>query len=205
MIKYYCIHHDLAIDRKQYITTHISLPNLIWITDYKPLSGFIQNHPKIYCEHSANKEYLNKAELSCYYKHCLAIRNIANSHEYGFVFEDDIEKPSFDILDMTQIFIDHMTKNSVDILFVGSFASYDLPQSVPFIVCNEFTKSSRCAHAYILNPKTASQIKDKLTDIKAPFDWQLNYLINEMSLKSCWSYPHIYQRTEKNLLDSLIR
>jgi GR25 family glycosyltransferase involved in LPS biosynthesis len=206
MISYYCIHHILAKDRKQYIIDNIVHDKLIleWIENYLPDCDFINNHQRIYSEHSANKQYLNNQELSCYYKHLYAIENLNN--DYGLILEDDIEKPNFNLYDMSLLFADLMIKHNTDILFIGSFSIYDLSNiKIPTIICNQYTNQSRCAHAYMITKKTAQKLYPYLRNIKAPFDWQLNYAINDLRLNSCWSYPHIYQRTEKNKIKSLLR
>ena len=204
-MKFYCIHHKPANDRKLYIESNIKLENIVWIEEYHPLSNFIDTHPKIYCEHSANRSFLNNAELSCYYKHLLAISDINNSQDYGFVFEDDIEKPGFELSETLMRLKQLMEENYIDILFVGSFADCDLRSETTQIFCNESTLKSRCAHAYIISPNKSQIIIEYINNIKAPFDWQLNYAIKDLNLKSCWSYPHIYQRTEKNKIASLLR
>lgn len=205
MINYFCIHHDLAVDRKEYIVKNIPIKNVIWITSYPPTSNFITSHQKVYSEHSSNKSFLSLSELSCYYKHLEAIKKIGDSHSYGFVFEDDIEKPPFDIVPTVEKFAQDMRKNDIDILFIGSYGSFDLPYTNYNIVCNQNTQASRCAHAYMINNNIVDKIKHALLDIKAPFDWQLNFIIHEFNLKSGWTYPHIYQRTEKQKIRSLLR
>jgi GR25 family glycosyltransferase involved in LPS biosynthesis len=204
-MKFYCIHHEDAVDRKQYITHHFGYLNITWITSYHPNSIFIQQHNKVYCEHAANRSYLNNNELSCYYKHFDAIKTIRDSQEDGFVFEDDILAIDYDLLDITNHFRNLINLNECEILFVGSYSGYDMEyRSEPYICCNSSTLS-RCAHAYIITNKCANKTINYLNNIVAPFDWQLNYAIQDLQLKSCWSYPHIYQRTEQNKLKSLLR
>lgn len=208
-MKYYCIHHSDAIDRKIFIEKYYINKynmNIIWIEDFHPSSAIIQNHKKIYSKHSANKEYLNNNELSCYLKQQKAINAIADSQEYGFILEDDVSEPSFDLVNTIKNFYHQMKTESCDILFIGSFSIYDLPNinNQPYIYCNKNTLS-RCAHSYIVSNNCANQLVNYLEDIKAPFDWQLNFAIKDLNLKSCWSYPHIYQRTEKKQIKSLLR
>lgn len=203
-MQYYCIHHKPSKDRKLFIHKNINLRNIKWVTEYLPSSEFIINHPKIYSEHSANQNYLSLAELSCYYKHLLAISMINESQEYGFIFEDDIDKPEFELKKTLNIFLTLMKENNTDILFVGSFGNYDLKLDEIQVYCNPLT-NSRCAHAYIISPIKVKTIIKYITNIKSPLDWQLNYAIQDLQLKSCWSYPHIYQRTEKKQIPSLLR
>jgi GR25 family glycosyltransferase involved in LPS biosynthesis len=195
------------MDRKNYIVENYSIAHNItikWIENFLPDCDFISNHSKVESIHAANSKYLNNAELSCYYKHQFALNLIAQTKDYGLIIEDDVEKPQFDFILTMNIFLDLMQKNKCDILFVGSFANHDLFYTEPKIVCNKKTKS-RCAHAYVVSPDAAQKLVKGLKNIFLPLDWQLSYLIDSLSLKSCWSYPHIYQRTEKKLIRSLLR
>lgn len=208
-MQYYCIHHKDSVDRKKFIITNYVNKynlNIKWIEDFLPTSDFILNHKKIYSNHAANKSYLNNNELSCYLKHQKAISLISNSNDYGMILEDDIAEVSFDFTSTIDILYNDMINNNCDILFIGSFFIYDLQNinNQPYIYCNKNTLS-RCAHAYIISDRCASKILDYISDIKAPFDWQLNFAINNLNLNSCWSYPHIYQRTEKKQIESLLR
>jgi GR25 family glycosyltransferase involved in LPS biosynthesis len=206
-MKYYCIHHDKALDRKEYILKNIANDyelEITWIASYDPESDIIKYYSDVPSEHAANKKVMNKAELSCHMKHQLAISLIYESDDYGFVFEDDIKKPSFDFLNTINIFQQKMIEERCDLLFVGSFGSYDLCFDVPTILCNERTKS-RCAHAYIVNPKIAQKLSNYLKVITNTLDWQLNHAIDYLGLRCGWSYPHIYQRSEKKEIISLLR
>jgi GR25 family glycosyltransferase involved in LPS biosynthesis len=204
-MKFYCIHHADAVDRKKYIDIHFKYLNIKWITSYHPDSTFIQKHKRVYSKHAANHNYLNNNELSCYYKHFDAINNIVDSHEDSFVFEDDILEVDYNLIDISSAFINLINLNNCDILFVGSYGEHDINHhNEPYIYCGLSTLS-RCAHAYIITYDCAKKIQNYLTNISAPFDWQLNYAISDLNLKSCWSYPHLYQRTEKNQIQSLLR
>jgi|688.fasta_scaffold30177_9 hypothetical protein len=205
MIQTYCLHHIPATDRKEYLLKNFDTNNWHWITDYLPTDEQIVNHRRVSCEHSANKQnFLNAAELSLFYKHKLAIEIINQKQEFSLIVEDDIERPNFDLQDTINIFLRMMLEHSTDILFVGSYGNCDLNLQSPNILCNNYTLS-RCTHAYILNPKCSKMLSKYLADVKAPIDWQLNYAINDLNLKSCWSSPHLYQRTEKMHIASLIR
>jgi hypothetical protein len=198
------MHHTPAKDRKKYISTHFKFP-IEFIEEYLPTDNFIKNHSKTSSNHSANgKGFLNDAELSLYYKHKLAIELVNKSQQFSLIIEDDIEKVDFNLELMTNLFIKLMIENDTDLLFVGSYGNSNLPFTNPGILCNQNTLS-RCTHAYIINPKCSLQLINHLNNIKAPIDWQFNYAIQDLSLRSCWSYPHIYQRTERQKISSLIR
>jgi hypothetical protein len=204
-MKTYCLHHTPAEDRKKYLLENFDTTHWHWITDFLPTDDFIINHTKVYSEHSANGQgFLNNAELSLFYKHKLAIELISKEQNYGIILEDDIESITFDLSTIICIFIQLMKKENTDILFIGSYGSLDVYFDKPSLLCKDFTLS-RCAHAYIVNNKCSIKLLKYLSVVKAPIDWQLNYAIKDLKLKSCWSYPHLYQRSEKKQTISLLR
>lgn len=207
-MKFFCIHHKDAEERKKYIKKNIEERysiDLNWITSFHPTEIANDYRDKIYCEHAANQKNLNIAEISCFLKHREAIKQISRSNEFGFILEDDIKTPDFDLIKISKFIYQKMLENDCDIVFVGSFSIYDLQKKEkPYIICNQNTLS-RCCHAYIVNNRSAIKICDHLKNIVAPVDWQINYAIKDLELFSCWSYPHIYQRTEKKEMSSLLR
>lgn len=207
-IKYFCIHHSPASERKQYLAPFIESNNLNinWIEDFLPTDECVLKHQRIFCNHSANGNYLNKSEISCFMKHRLAINNFLKSGEdHALIFEDDIEIPNFDFLNLISKTCDHFKKNKGDILFIGSMTGMDIRLSeFGSIFCSK-DLTSRCAHCYLLSRDSAQKIYPLLEKIIAPFDWQLNFIIKQNNLLSCWSSPHINQRTEKGLIKSLLR
>lgn len=208
-MKIYCVHHSDALDRKIYISNIFKKYNIEinWIVNDHPNDIKEKYSDKIiYSEHAANNINLNIFEISCFLKHKNAIEQISKTDEFGIIIEDDIKEPSFDFISIVEDLCCSMKNNNCDILFIGSFANYDLPNinDNPYIVCNNNTMS-RCCHAYIVNNNIAEVLSNYLDTIKAPLDWQINYAIQDLNLKSCWSYPQIYQRTEKKELNSLLR
>lgn len=208
-VEYYCIHHLPAFERKNYLTPFFSTleSSVNWIEDFLPDHESILNHHKVQSIHSANGSFLNKAELSCFMKHRLAVKKISESNcDYGVIFEDDIEYPSFDWNYYVNIFADQMSKLNGDILFIGSFTGHDIKSDSPNInVFHHKNFKSRCAHCYMLSPKVAFKLNQKLENIIQPYDWQINFTIDDLNLNACWSYPHINQRTEKGQIKSLLR
>ena len=204
-IDIYCLHHTPAKERKEYLIANFNTSDWVWVEDYLPTEDFIKSHTKIYSEHAANRQgYLNNQEISLFYKHKLAISKISEKNNFGLIVEDDIMTPEFNLIKTLDILIKLMDEADSDILFVGSYGNCDLKFEEPTLVCNNNTLS-RCAHAYILNPKCSNIFLENLSTIKHPFDWQLNHIIDHLGLNSCWSYPHIYQRSEKKQTGSLLR
>lgn len=204
MITTYCLHHTPATERKEYLLNNFDTKGWLWIEDFLPTDDNIRNHPTIYSEHSSNKIFLSLSELSLFYKHKLAIELICGHKEFALIIEDDIALPNFEFYSTLSILLNLMKKEGTDLLFVGSYGSCDLKCEAPTIVCSKNTLT-RCAHAYIVNPSCSKLLLNYLNDINSPLDWQLNYAIQDLNLKSCWSYPHIYQRSEKKQIRSLLR
>jgi GR25 family glycosyltransferase involved in LPS biosynthesis len=205
MIPTYCCHHLPATDRKEYLCDHFDTRQWHWVTDYLPTDKVIAEHPVVHCEHAAHGQgVVSAAELSLYYKHLRAIGLIALRQEFALIVEDDIEPPNFDFARAVDDFVEMMKDHSADLVFVGSLTGFDVTADRPALFHGERTLT-RCTHAYIVNPACAARLSKHLQSPRAPIDWHLNYAIQELGLKSCWSWPHVNQRTEKNRLPSLLR
>lgn len=207
-IKYFCIHHSPAVDRKAYLIPFFKRENIDinWIENFLPNDELINRHDDIFCEHSANGLKLNNSELSCFMKHRFAIKSFIDSdYDYAVVFEDDIEIPNFNFQDLIFKLSEKFNKQNGDIVFVGSMTGMDI-DAVEFgsIFCSR-NLSSRCAHCYFISKASAKKIYPFLEKIIAPFDWQLNFIIKQANLVCCWSSPHVNQRTEKGIIKSLLR
>lgn len=206
MIPFYCIHHKPAVDRKEYLNKFFEDHELDveWIESFLPSSEEVRNQPPVFSSHSANGSFLNNAEISCFLKHKQALQKIANSGESGIIIEDDIEIPTFPFNKTIGFFIGEFKRQNVDIGFIGSFSGADIVYSEPIVVVNGGFKS-RCAHCYFVTAECAEKLVDFCSQIVAPFDWQLNYAIEKLSLRTAWTFPHVNQRTEKGYIKSLLR
>ena len=72
------------------------------------------------------------------------------------------------------------------------------------ILSNHKTRN-RLSHCYMIHSDTAQKIYNDYIDFKHPSDLQWDYIIEKFNLKSAWSYPHIYQRTDTKEIHSLLR
>jgi hypothetical protein len=81
----------------------------------------------------------------------------------------------------------------------------DLPPSNEPTILSDSSTKSRLTHCYMINSKVADKVYNDYIDFKHPSDWQWNYIIDKLNLKSAWSYPHIYQRTDTKEIPSLLR
>lgn len=207
-MKYYCIHHSPAVDRKSYMVDLFALNkihDISWIEDYLPDSEDVKEWDyKVKSQHAAKDGYLNRAEISCFLKHRKAIKYIAESGERGVIIEDDIVVPQFDMKDFIDDFLSKKC-TADNILFIGSFGDKDISDSDDYAVHFSYSYRSRCAHAYMISADVAIKILPLLKNIEMPFDWQLNSVIEHLNLNVGWTKPHIYQRTEKGYIQSMLR
>jgi hypothetical protein len=211
-MKYYCLHHSPATERKQYALNFFHKHNIDaeWIEDFLPDSETVINYPKVYSVHAANRSsslLLNNAELSLTLKHVLAIDRIRTINDYAIIFEDDIKDVNFNFEKVVSKFVDLVEKQNVDILWIGSSDNHMCnlsPSTEPKIVIHKNAKA-RLTHCYMINSNTANKVYNEFSNIKHPPDWQWNYVIDKLNLTSAWSYPHIYQRTDTNETPSLLR
>lgn len=205
-MKYYCLHHSPAKERKDFLLPIFKKQEIDveWIEEFLPNCDIVLNHPKVPYVHAANKNFLNNAELSLVFKHCLAIEKICSINDYAIIFEDDLDDFDFKLKDILPHWISQFEEIHGDILWIGSVPYKNLPTNIITVYNNTFTKD-RCSHCYMIHSRTANKVIDFYKDIKAPSDWQWNLAIDYFNLKSCWSFPHIYQRTDRNKLKSLIR
>lgn len=202
MISVFCVHHSPATERKEYLRDFPIEIN--WVESFLPEEKFIMEHKKIHSEHSANGDFLNVAEISCFLKHRDALKKIASSGDSGLIIEDDIEIPSFPFNETMNYFLKEFLRQKVDIAFIGSFSGSDIIYNQPVVVVNKDFRS-RCAHCYFVSSECAKKLADYCEKIIAPFDWQLNYAIKDLNLTTAWTFPHINQRTEKGEIKSLLR
>lgn len=208
IVNYYCLHHTPSVDRKAYMLDFFQEQqiNVEWIENFLPTSDEIINYPTVRCIHAANKlGILNSQEISLCFKHILAIKKICKINGYGIIFEDDVKKTNWSLNKYLPLLIKEYEKINGDILWIGSDFQFDIKSNDKIkIISNDQTKS-RLAHCYMIHSKTANKVIEYYTDIKAPADWQWNLAIDHFHLKSCWSYPSIYQRTAIKEIQSLLR
>lgn len=209
-MQYYCLHHTPSTERKKYLINLFDRQEISpeWIEDFLPDSDEVINFPTTKCIHSANPTgELNRAEISLCLKHVKALEKISTINDYGIIFEDDIDNPSFAIKEVLPILIDKLIHINGDILWIGSINTLHIQpkNSSDIIVYSSSQTKSRASHCYAIHSDVCKKVLEYYRDIKAPSDWQWNYTIDYFKLKSCWSYPHILQRSEQGTINSLLR
>jgi GR25 family glycosyltransferase involved in LPS biosynthesis len=207
-IQYYCLHHSPAPERKEYLIDFFYNQQVVveWIEDFLPDSNEVINHPQIKCEHAADgSNILNNQEISLILKHILALKKICSIDGYGIIFEDDIKKSHWSFNEYMPLLIEEFEKMNGDILWIGSSPELDVVTTDKIKIVSDHNTLSRLAHCYMVHSKIANQVIDFYKSIIAPADWQWNITISHFNLKSCWSYPCIYQRTSLKEIHSLLR
>jgi GR25 family glycosyltransferase involved in LPS biosynthesis len=208
MIDYYCVHHSPAVDRKAFVQkiAENQKIDIEWIESWPPES--FKNHPIIPNKHAANGEFLNEAELSCYYKHLDIYKKIQEKDTpYAMIFEDDIDHIDFSLQEILPIFCKDMSNSAI--FFVGTAFGWGLENEGYAGIKYAFNPPvrQRCSHAYLINKKFLinNNFLSYMQDIRSPLDIQLGDALVDFELNSAWTFPHIYQRTNTGELLSLIR
>jgi GR25 family glycosyltransferase involved in LPS biosynthesis len=202
---FYCLHHTPALERKEYMNLffHKFDINPIWIESFLPNEDQVKNFKKVFNENSANSSFLNDAEISLYLKHKKCFESIKENNRVGVILEDDVEIPDFNFKELCDSIAQEFL-NDGDLLFIGSIEGMNINDPNHKIVSQPWMRS-RCAHCYMVNPKRSEEIYDFICNIKAPFDWQLNYAIENLKLKVYWSVNSVSQRTQLKKINSLLR
>jgi len=209
-MNYYCLHHSPATERKKYLIDLFNEQKISvkWIEDYLPESYEVINYPTVECEHAADRTgKLNKQEISLCLKHVKALEEIIKINNYGVIFEDDISNPDFLLKELLPIFLEKFENIKGDILWIGSIDTLHIvpDDTLDIAVHSSSETKSRASHCYVIHSDICKKVLNYYRDIKAPSDWQWNYTIDNFQLKSCWSYPHILQRSEQGSIKSLLR
>lgn len=209
-MKYYCLHHTPAVERKQYLEIFFEQQGIKveWIEDFLPTCEEVaQFSQKIKSKHAAKNGILNNGEISLLLKHSLALKKICTINDYAIIFEDDIQSVDFKFNDIACEFKDLVEKNNIDVLWIGSSPNhgYNMHKTDTASILVNSSTNARLSHCYMLHSKLALRIYEEYCDFKHPSDWQWNHIIDIFKLRSAWGYPHIYQRTDVRAIDSLLR
>jgi len=144
---------------------------------------------------------LNKGQISCTYKHYLALKNIVeNGYEYAVILEDNIffkgdlnERVNQYILQLNTYYPDW------DVIFDSDWATYKegeiksdrlvYPKSNGM---DDYTLGgTRGACFYLLTLKCAKKLYDNYLPFNHAPDWWMNDLFRKLDIKSFWAEPNI--------------
>jgi GR25 family glycosyltransferase involved in LPS biosynthesis len=144
---------------------------------------------------------LTTGEISCIFKHYLALKDIVdNNYKYSVIMEDNIEFTE-NIPNRVKTYIEQLNNlyTGWDIIFDSNWKKYTetITTENVYVYPKNIKMSSkdhggtRCCHFYLLTLECAKKIiKDYLPLNNAP-DWRLNDLFREHNIKCYWAEPSI--------------
>jgi GR25 family glycosyltransferase involved in LPS biosynthesis len=149
--------------------------------------------------------WLSLGQLSCSYKHYLALKDIVeNNYDYGVIMEDNIyfvgnipEKINLYIKQLDEYYPDW------DVIFDSNYTNYkegELKEGI-FVypksneISNRDHGGTKCAQFYLLKKEAAKKLFDNYLPINNAPDWLMNDLFRKLNIKSFWAEPpnvHIF-------------
>jgi GR25 family glycosyltransferase involved in LPS biosynthesis len=164
-------------------------------------------HPT-YGNRSTPHRILNKGEISCVFKHKLAIEKISKECDnYGVVFEDDVVFVE-DFIEKFNKFLD-LTPDDWDAIFIGSCAG--LRVNPQFVKEDVFTykvdhPASKGGDSYLLKRDLAEKISGTMDKFVTAADWELSYQFKLHNANVYWwEPPLVVQGSEIGLYKSTLR
>jgi GR25 family glycosyltransferase involved in LPS biosynthesis len=207
-MKYFCLHHKPAIERKNRLLEVFSLKQIEveWVELYHP--DTIEYSSLNISNRIHNGESLSKGEISLYlkHKHVLELQK-----EYGWhnvvILEDDVIIPNeLNFNKYIEQAINEFDELNGDILNFGTaFNMHPHIIHPTKLVYHEPHFTTRCAHAYHISNRCIGQVIESLNVIDDAWDWKLNNIIKKYNLKSCYVEPGLHQSTLDGDIKSLLR
>lgn len=229
----YIIHWKELKDRRLYLENQFKDKNVTWVDFYDRNTITEEDIQKVYKKdpdvwnnrviglynEAPTYRDLKISEICNSLSHIYVLQHmIDNNIDYGLVLEDDvILKNNFFTL------FDHymnQTPQDFDMIFLGSSFS---PQILDGVGCENdkpriqiqsgkvvYEKyrnpKTRCVDAYILKKSTAEKLKNAITEISLPYDFDLAHFIKILDLKVYWWEPGlVYQGSQSGYYRSSIR
>ena len=164
-------------------------------------------HPA-YGSRSTPHRVLNMAEISCTFKHRLAIQKIAEEcPNHGLIFEDDaILVPNF-VSQFNQFL--QTTPDDWGAIFMGCCAKLRVPKHLQKPNQNAYLMghpASRGGDSYLLKNDTAKKIASTMDTFVTISDWELGYQIYKHDINTYWwEPPLVVQGSENGLYKSTLR
>ena len=145
--------------------------------------------------------WLGKGQISCSYKHYLALKDmVENGYDYGVIMEDNM-KFIGNVPERVNLYISQlntMYEENWDILFDLNYGKYVEGPTFPNIYVypksneiNELTGhgGTRCAQFYLLNKACAKKLYENYLPFNNAPDWWMNDLFRKLGIKSFWADP----------------
>lgn len=213
MIKYYLIH---GIDKTraprmsdEFLKASIPENDVTWIVSHNKdkisddfaRSLLIQTE-SLSCGRyvHAGCPYLRKGQISCAYKHYLALKDIVEKgHQYSIIMEDNIQFKG-DVINTVSRYLYELNTYypEWDILFDGEIPYRDgecREDRIIYPKSNEMTEfghgGTRYARFYLLTNECAKKLYENFIPFNNAPDWWMNDLFRKLNIKSYWSEPSI--------------
>jgi len=213
MIKYYLIH---GIDKtrahrmsNEFIKANIPENDVTWIVSHNKdkitedfANSLLIQTESLSCGRyvHAGCPFLRKGQISCTYKHYLALKDIVdNGYPYSVIMEDNVQFKG----NVHQALTRYLNELNTyypdwDILFDGEIPYKENETTIDRIVypkLNEITEfghgGTRYARFYLLTNKCARKLYENYIPFNNAPDWWMNDLFRKLNIKSFWSEPSI--------------
>lgn len=160
------------------------------------------NHPNsddVLPTNICNNPTLTLGQIAITYKHFIAIELfLKSSFDYGIILEDNIEFLSTPLEDRLNLYIEQLPLNW-DCIFDSDFCNLRFieketdPNIFVYKKSNEETSqchgSSKGAHFYMLNKRSAKLLADSFLPFSAASDHHLNFLFRKLNMNVYWAEP----------------
>jgi hypothetical protein len=144
--------------------------------------------------------WLGKGQISCSYKHYLALKDIVeNDYDYGVIMEDNM-KFIGNVPDRVHQYIGQLNSfytDKWDILFDLKYGKYvegpTDPNRLVYPKSNEINEfghgGTRCAQFYLLTRDCAKRLYENYLPFNNAPDWWMNDLFRKLDIRSFWADP----------------
>ena len=197
-ITYYCLHHPALQDRRQNLQSQLDTLNL----DVEWVCSFLPEEIEI----PSTARFKNKNEYSLYLKQQYCIeQQVQKEIPLIVILEDDVLLPE-NFCSFVNNCVKEFTSINGDLLFLGTCCNITARNVQPGkSVYYEPDYKSRCAHCYAVTLPAARAIMKHINSQQCAYDFKLNQIIAQESLRVCYAEPGILQATEEKLMKSSLQ
>jgi hypothetical protein len=213
-IRYHLIH---GVDKSraarmsnEFINSNVPENNVFWVLSHNKdvltdefIKTVVNQEVSVSCNNYAYPgcPHLRKGQISCTYKHYLALKNIVeNGYEYSVIMEDNIYFKG-DVSERVNKYIEQLNTHypDWDIIFDSDWETYKEGEVTPDrlvypknIEMNNYDfGGTRCAHFYLLTQKCAKKLYENYIPFNHAPDHWMNDLFRTLNIKSFWAEPSI--------------
>lgn len=210
-IQYYLIH---GVDKsrgprmiKEFERIGIDTPSVKWILHPNKdelsdelIQQIVVQHDSYTCGVFKPKGEIKKGQISCTYKHYLALKDMVEcGYDYGVIMEDNMKFKKNHVPSRVERYINELNiyYPDWDILFDNSQGNYTESEVIPGRLVypksneikGEWWGGTRCAVFYLLNQKCAKKLYENYLPFNQAPDWYMNDLFRKLNIKSFWAEP----------------